>query len=280
MYDVNTITYKGAPLFQTGKVMSPSSRLASLDGVACFFYVLNGSFTSVQANGPHYVQEKEGIIKNNCGNFISQFKPGKNGQDYEAVVTYLYPDVFRKIYQNEVPPTLNKEKANPPKKFIGDQLLEEFINGLTIYFHNQDLIDDDLAELKIKELVMILLKSKYYDSVYQLFETIFATGKHEFRSIVENNIFSQITIEELAFLTHKSLSSFKRTFKNLFNETPARYIKMRRLQRAAEMILTTEIPISSIGYECGFQDASTFSSAFQEKYGSSPSKYRLNQIRK
>ncbi|MFT5569913.1 MAG: AraC-like DNA-binding protein [Cyclobacteriaceae bacterium] len=280
MYDVNTISYKGVPLFQTAKVMAPSSSSASLDGVACFFYVLNGSFTTVQANGPHRIQEKEGLIKNNCGNFISQFKPGKNGNYYEAVVTYLYPDVFKEIYNNEVPSFFNTEIAGTPKKLVGDHLLEEFIKGLTIYFQNHELIDDDLVQLKLKELVMILLKSKYYESVHQLFNTIFATGKHEFRTVVENNLYSPINMDEIAFLANKSLSTFKRDFKKEFDETPSRYIKRRRLERAAQLLLATDELVSRVGYDCGFQDATTFSTSFLEHFGSSPSKYRVNQIRK
>ena len=163
MHDINTISYKGVPLFQTAKVKSPSSQSASLDGVACFFYVLNGSFTTVQSNGPHQVQEKEGIVKNNCGNFISKFEPGNNGEDYEAVVAYLYPNVFREIYNDEVPSFFNKEVPDSPKKMVGDHLLDDFIKGMTIYFQNHELIDDDLVKLKLKELVMILLKSKLYN---------------------------------------------------------------------------------------------------------------------
>lgn len=280
MHDVNTISYKGVPLFQTAKVMAPSSRSASLNGVACFFYVLNGTFTTVQANGSHRIQEKEGLIKNNCGNFISQFEPGKNGKDYEAVVIYLYPDVFREIYNNEVPSFINNKIAGTPKKLVGDHLLEDFIKGMTIYFQNHELIDDDLVQLKLKELVMILLKSKYYESVHQLFNTIFSTGKHEFRAVVENNLFSPISIDQIAFLANKSLSTFKRDFKKEFNDTPSRYIKRRRLERAAKLLLATNESVSGICYDCGFQDTTTFSSSFREHFGNSPSKYRVTQIRK
>ena len=280
MHDINTISYKGVPLFQTAKVKAPSSRSDSMEGVACFFYVLNGSFTTIQANGPHRIQEKQGIIKNNCGNFIAQFQPGINGKDYEAVVTYLYPDVFREIYSNEVPSFVNNEVAGAPKKLVGDHLLDDFIKGMTIYFQNHELIDDELVQLKLKELIMILLKSKHYKSVHQLFDTIFATGKHKFRKVVENNLYSPINMDEFAFLTNKSLSTFKRDFKKEFDETPSRYIKTRRLERASELLLTTNEPVSGIGYVCGFQDATTFSTSFLEHFGSPPSKYRLNQIRK
>lgn len=280
MHDINTISYKGVPLFQTAKVKAPSSRSASLDGVACFFYVLNGSFTTIEENGLHQIQEKEGMIKNNCGNFISQFEPGKNGDDYEAVVTYLYPDVFREIYKNEVPSFLNKEIVDAPKILVGDHLLDDFIKGMAIYFQNHELIDDDLVQLKLKELVMILLKSKHYKNVLDLFNTIFATGKNGFRNVVENNLYSPISINEIAFLANKSLSTFKRDFKKEFDQTPSRYIKMRRLERAAELLLTTKEPVSGICYDCGFQDSTTFSTSFLAHFGSSPSKYRMNQIRK
>jgi AraC-like DNA-binding protein len=280
MYDINTISYKGMPLFQTAKVKAPSSLSASLDGVACFFYVLNGTFTTIEANGLHQIGEKEGLIKNNCGNFISKFESGEGGDDYQAVVTLLYPDLFQEIYKNELPSFLSKQIAQPPKILVGDQLLEDFVKGMIIYFQNQELIDDDLVKLKLKELVMILLKSKYYESVQDLFNTLFANGKHEFRATVENNLFSPISIEEMAFLANKSLSTFKRDFKKEFQDSPARYIKRRRLQRAAKLLLATEDPVSGIAYDCGFQDASTFSSSFLKHFGSSPSNYRLTQSRK
>ena len=74
-----------------------------------------------------------------------------------------------------------------------------------------------------------------------------------------------------------SLSTFKREFKKTFGETPARYIKKKRLQRAKYLLISTTDPISEIAYSLGFIDPSTFSALFKTQFNISPSRYRLNQ---
>ena len=100
-----------------------------------------------------------------------------------------------------------------------------------------------------------------------------------YNRFIENNIFNEISIEELAFVCNKSLSSFKRLFNAHFNDTPARYIKRRRLEHAAQLLSTTTENISSIAYDCCFNDPTTFSAVFSNYFGISPTMYR-NQNRK
>ena len=63
-------------------------------------------------------------------------------------------------------------------------------------------------------------------------------------------------------------------------DSPPRYIKNRRLDIAASRLLVDHESISSIAYDCGFQDVSTFSAVFRDRFDISPSKYRLGQMRK
>ncbi len=142
------------------------------------------------------------------------------------------------------------------------------------------MIDESLMRHKMKELVMILLKSNFFDSVLELFTTLFTPRQKSFRDIISNNIASQISIDELAFLTNRSLSTFKREFKKEFNDTPARYIKKKRLEKAAELLVRTDRSVSEVAFDSGFQDLSTFSSVFRDFFAQSPTDYRLNGIRK
>ena len=144
---------------------------------------------------------------------------------------------------------------------------------------NSSLIDDEIAVVKFKELILILMKSQQSDSVQTFFGDLFNTQKLAFKAIIENNIFNDVSMEELAFICNKSLSSFKRLFKTSFNETPARYIKRRRLEHAARLISTTTENISNIAYDCCFSAPTTFSTVFSNHFGVSPTIYR-NQSRK
>ena len=83
-----------------------------------------------------------------------------------------------------------------------------------------------------------------------------------------------MSIEELATLANLSLSSFKRSFQKHYATSPAKYIRQRKLEKAAKLLKSTSLRISQIGYDCGFVDLAHFSKTFQKAYGVSPSDYR------
>lgn len=278
MFDQKVISYQGRPLFQSAKIEAPLSHEGTLEDVACFFYVRKGCIETIEANGLFKTLPQEALLKN-CGNFISNYSRDQDGSDFEAVVIYFYPDVLREIYAHELPPfALENARASSPKKVVGNELIEKFMEGLFIYFENEALMDEELALLKTKELVLILLKSNYFDGVVQFFKSLFSPRNASLRQVVENNLYNNLNVEQLAFLSHQSVSSFKRHFKETFGETPARYIKEQRLQEAARRLQFEDSSISNIAYDCGFQDPSTFSALFSARFGRSPRAFRLNQI--
>ena len=93
-------------------------------------------------------------------------------------------------------------------------------------------------------------------------------------------MFSQLTIEELAQRNNLSVSSFKREFAKLYNDTPANYIKTKRLEKAAGLLLASDTRITDIAFECGFNDLANFTKSFHNKYNVTPTNYRSNQISK
>ena len=268
-----TIELKNKPLFQRAEFSLPTRYKSELQDYSCFFYLNKGSYQIIEANGILKVGEKEALLKK-CGNYISYFPSTGESKYAEAIAVYFHQDIIKSVYSGEIIDFLNRtNKKSTPKK-VANELIEKYISNLLIYLDNPSLIDDQLAILKFKELILILMKSQHSESVQSFFTDLFNTNKLEFQSIIENNIFNNLNIDELAFICNKSVSSFKRTFKQYFNQSPARYIKKRRLERAAELIATSSDNISNIAYDCGFNDPSTFSSVFSEYFGVSPSLYR------
>ncbi|NRB53721.1 MAG: helix-turn-helix transcriptional regulator [Saprospiraceae bacterium] len=268
-----TIRYKDKPLFQRAEFSLPTRYTSNLQDYSCFFYINKGSYQTIEANGIFKVGEKEALLKK-CGNYISYF-PSSEEQVYaEAIAVYFHTDIIKSIYSNEMVDFFNKSKERSTPKKLANELIEKYVNNLIVYLDNPSLIDEELAALKFKELILILMKSQHSDSIQTFFADLFNYQELEFKTIIENNIFNDISIEELAFICHKSLSSFKRLFKATFNETPARYIKRRRLEHAAQLISTSAENISHIACDCGFNDPTTFSAVFSNQFGVSPTTYR------
>lgn len=65
-----------------------------------------------------------------------------------------------------------------------------------------------------------------------------------------------------------------RRVKSLIKEAPANHIKTMRLQRAKELLETTDCTVSQIAFKTGFQTISHFTKVFKKQYGVVPSAYR------
>jgi AraC family transcriptional regulator len=71
-----------------------------------------------------------------------------------------------------------------------------------------------------------------------------------------------------------SVPQLVRHFKAVFGVTTHRYLKQIRLQRATELLKSTQNPVQEITWMCGFENVSAFSRAFKTAYGKQPTEYR------
>ena len=98
--------------------------------------------------------------------------------------------------------------------------------------------------------------------------------KSDLAEIVEANFTNPINIEQLAYLSGRSLASFKRDFNNIYNMPPSEWIRVKRLNKAKEALINTDLSILDISYMVGFENPSHFSRIFKEHFGFSPSTIR------
>lgn len=71
-----------------------------------------------------------------------------------------------------------------------------------------------------------------------------------------------------------SYEHFSRTFKKSLCQTPAQYIKKRRTHLAKALLQGSDLSISEISEECGYENLSHFHHQFKDVYGVSPLKYK------
>ena len=82
------------------------------------------------------------------------------------------------------------------------------------------------------------------------------------------------SLETLAKTTGLSVTHFRRLFLDTFRESPAKYALRLRLNKARDMLESTDLTIASIALETGFYDQSHFVKAFQRVYKMNPTGYR------
>lgn len=91
---------------------------------------------------------------------------------------------------------------------------------------------------------------------------------------IQSHYTDEIDMAQVAGSAKISISECLRCFHKTIGVTPIQYVKQFRIQKAAELLLSTEKRISSIGAECGFLDISYFAKVFRELKGCTPGEYR------
>jgi len=90
---------------------------------------------------------------------------------------------------------------------------------------------------------------------------------------LRENLSRTIAMSELTAMTGLSLSQFERYCKRIFHLTPRQMLHKFRLERATELLATSE-SITNIAIACGYSDHSAFSRHFKSMTGISPSQFR------
>jgi AraC-like DNA-binding protein len=85
------------------------------------------------------------------------------------------------------------------------------------------------------------------------------------------------SVDSLARLAAMSRSTFADTFRRCFGNTPMAFLRDIRLQRGAELLRDTKLPVDTVARRVGFGGRSHFSRAFQAKFGEPPSTFRLSE---
>ncbi|MCB0839897.1 MAG: helix-turn-helix transcriptional regulator, partial [Bacteroidetes bacterium] len=85
---------------------------------------------------------------------------------------------------------------------------------------------------------------------------------------------SEFNLPEISKEMGLSRAQFYRKVKTLTGQSPSVYIRNLRLQKAQELLKSTQLNISEVAYAVGFKDLSYFSRSFSEEFGISPSESR------
>ncbi|SHG31549.1 transcriptional regulator, AraC family [Flavobacterium micromati] len=273
----------GKKIFEKLIIQSPFKIPNPMPDEACFLYILEGQINYNTPNQNVVIPQNDAVLLK-CGNYFSQIRSTATSQKHEIVIIHFHPEILKKIYKTDLPKVFQKPDfvdLNIDLSTINnDFLIEKYIESLLFYFDNPTLISEDLLVIKLKEIILLLCQTKNAPIIQQILSQLFSPTSYNFKQIIESNLFYHFSTEELAVMTNLSLSSFKREFKKNYDDSPASYIRNKRLEKSAELLRISEERITDIAFDCGFNDLATFSKLFHDKYNVSPSNYRLDRISK
>lgn len=199
-------------------------------------------------------------------------------QDIHEITIHIAPDSFQgafmeKRYFSTIRRMFERAKRGLAFPESAIQVLREDILNLA---HNND------SFASVVRLFNLLYRLSLVEDAHELASASF-TGENIdiedtritlIRDYIARNYQHDICQQELADLLHMSPTTFTRFFRHRTGKAPNRYIIDYRLGIAARLLLTTKMPVSEIGFTCGFNTLSHFNRLFRESKGCTPSDFR------
>lgn len=146
--------------------------------------------------------------------------------------------------------------------------IDSLFQALSTFFIAWEKPTAQYMELKQREGVGSLIGIDQRFCI-NLFDFV-GSWKIDLLEFMNNNYTEDLTLEEMALFTGRSLASFKRDFRRISPLTPHRWVMQKRLEVARDMMLREGKTANSVYLELGFKNLSHFSTAFKRHFGKSP----------
>jgi AraC family transcriptional regulator, exoenzyme S synthesis regulatory protein ExsA len=239
----------------------------------CLIYVLEGykrlhfSNETVTVGSGKLLLIKSGLY------VMSGFIP--EGLDYQAVIIYCSDEAVRKFCLKYFPAQeRTSNKASSYLTIQTNELLDSFRDQYLGYFNKEFSNLEAILQVKLHELLLLLLSGENKEEVKTWLQTIAFEQPVEIYHIVKKHLFHQLTLEEFAKLSGRSLASFKRDFQAHYHTSPKKWIHRQRLIHSRMLLQTGNQNVSEVAYASGFENIPYFTRSFKKEFGVTPSQAR------
>lgn len=197
-------------------------------------------------------------------------------RDVSAVKKYLRP-----IYHNHLLPQVFYPDRQRDIYPFADEIMSTYAHRE----HNPCAPQSGISFQNCRELTVLGNLSLLFASILQKEYYILSTQNTPDSSrkitqvkpvleYIENHFSVPITLGELAGVAGMSSKYFCRFFHSITQQTPMDYVNYYRIEQAASMLVSTDLSVTAISLECGFNDSSYFVKAFKKYKGMTPKQYR------
>lgn len=201
---------------------------------------------------------------------LEMHKYSKDGLPYKSITLSFNRAVLREVYSKM------KKAELPVNVSISDEYvfkvkpsadITSLFQSLTPYFDQDLRPSDQVVYLKLMEAIYAILNNS--EHFYPILFDFADPWKIDILEFMNQNFMDDLSIDQIAAYTGRSLSTFKRDFKKISNLSPEKWLTKKRLE-AAYSGLKEGKKVQEVYVEVGFKNPSHFSTAFKKQYGIPP----------
>ena len=151
-------------------------------------------------------------------------------------------------------------------------ILKGFFQSIISYIKENTELDRAMLKLKTQEALMGIIH--HHPEYLGIFRQFAQPQRADLADFMNHNYQYNLSLDRLAKMSGRSLSTFNREFKAIFSESPHKWIMKRRLHKARELLLLTDRRASDIYLDLGFEDLAHFSRSFKKEFGRTPTEVK------
>jgi transcriptional regulator GlxA family with amidase domain len=131
--------------------------------------------------------------------------------------------------------------------------------------------------LAVAKVLLVVMRRQ--GGQMQFSPLVAAVGKEDspiarVQNYVLDNVTEEFSVERLAGLAAMSTRHFSRVFSREVNMTPMEFVQRSRIDRARNLLETTDIPLKTVAYRSGFGSVRQMRVLFSDRLGLTPAQYR------
>ncbi len=262
-------------LFVEFKCLVEEIRFGMWSDANYFVFVTNGKKMWKTHRNTYTVKAGDALFVKKGANIAHQF----HSEDYCALMIFM-PDEFIKKFMLKFSDTLSFKKDMEHMESDGvlrvemDDFLLSYMRSLEVYFEAHESPNTNVIRFKFEELLLNIFTTDKHRDIASYLYGLQASNSVQLKQIMMDNYPYNLKLEEYAALANMSLSTFKRSFKSVFNESPGRWISNKKITLATQFLKTTDKTVNEIAYDCGFEDPSHFIKVFKRYENVTPLSYR------
>jgi AraC family transcriptional regulator, exoenzyme S synthesis regulatory protein ExsA len=192
--------------------------------------------------------------------------------EYRSLVFFFPQKLLKEFVHQHLSVFQDSPSAVPPPIIClsSHAALDRFIASLLPYFEEKGSYLNEILRLKFQELLLHLLSMDTAQHLRALLFRLYKGEKRDLHFLMEEYTNKPLHVTELAQLSGRSLSVFKREFETAFGTTPAAWLQKRRLAHATFLLRNQHLNVSEVSQQIGYESVSHFIKIFQKTYGCSP----------
>ncbi len=202
-------------------------------------------------------------------NRLAKYELLSTDEGFEPVV-FCFDEPFLKGFQERyAPERSDRQIKDAIIEIKNDLLISSFIESIKPYYRGVMALDKDFEDVKYEELLIILLKM--HPEISSFLFDFAPPEKINLEAFMNKNFTFNVGVERFATLTGRSISAFKRDFKQIYHQPPSQWLVERRLREAHLLISKKAQKPADIYLDLGFKSLSHFSVAFKKQFNCTPS---------